>query len=306
MQVLDAAFPHWTIAQLQAARLGVMRYVGSAGNPKNITSGEFRAYVAGGVPFGLVYESSGADYVGGTAAGRVAGFAARTPARAFGFPDSRPLFTTIDRGVHWADVIGDYQRAFNIAAAGGAPQGFYGDAEIGDRLLALGLIRWYWQAGARAWPGDAIDDPRACLVQRVAKTYPQFPASSYDVNDVFATDWGQYPAPKLTPPKPPKPPTGTTTHYEDPHMPNATDIRIDRLDEHGNGHVELKPPLVPELLTSARVKGLTHLAVRPPESAGTYDPIPRLSCTIAPDKAAEIVIEGGSPNGVCTFRVTWV
>lgn len=302
--VLDAAFPRWLDQLDTLPILGVMRYVSWLPNGKVIGKAEFDATLAAGKAVGIVWESTGTDYVGGYDAGHRAGLEARRQAHALGFPDSRPIYTTVDRGDHWSDVLGEYQRGFNDAAGQqGAPQGFYGDVELGHRLLDLGLIAWFWQTNARAWPGDSIDSPRAALIQRTSKSHPSLPASSYDENDVFALDWGQFPAP--APPSPPEPPTGTTTSYTEASVPEQTDIRIPKLDEHGNGHVKLAPPLTPTKLTAGRVHSLFHLAVRPPESAGRYDPIPRLSLTIGPDHLGEVVVEGGLPGGACTFRVTW-
>lgn len=312
-RVLDAAYPRWSIEQLvewlHAGRLaGVMRYVGDASNGKNITPDECHELLAANVPFGLVYETSGTDYTGGGPAGAHAGSVARANARRVGFPDSRPIYSTVDRGDHASPLIVQYQAAYNSSGGAGPGGGaFYGDGDLAAMLFAHGLIRWHWQPGARAWPGDAIDDPRAALIQRTSASFPELPRGTYDENDVFASDWGQVPAPAVHPLPPPKPPTAVVTEYEDDgEMGKQADVRIDRLDEHGNGHVELKPPLVPETVASSRVKGLFHLAVRPPETAGKYDPIPKLSLTLDAQHDSEVVIEGGLPLGACTFRVTWV
>lgn len=303
--VLDAAYPRWSIEQLKAwhaaGRIeGVIRYVGKTSNSKNITAHEYGELDDAGIPRALVYESSGADYVGGAPAGSYAGAVAREAAMVAGHPNTRPIFTTVDRGDHASPLLIAYQGAFNVHGS----RAMYGDVELGESLFGAGLLTWFWQTNARAWPGDAHDDPRAALIQRTSKSFPELPAGSYDESNVFATDWGQWP---IATPAPTPPPSSVISQFEeDGEVWNQVDVRVPKLDKDGNGHVELVAPLTPEAIATSRVKSLFHLAVRPPESAGKYDPIPRLSLTIAPDKHAEVAIEGGPPNGVCTFRVEYV
>lgn len=293
MQVLDAAFPSWSLSQLVG--LGVMRYVGSHGNPKNIGQGEYDALIAGKIPFGLVFESNGTDYVNGYGQGVTDGQTARGAAHGLGWPDGRPIYCTVDRGDGANPVIIDYQRGFNAGAS--MPIGaFYGDRALAAVLFAAGMIRWYWQPGARAWPGDATDDPRAALIQRAGRTVPGV-AGSYDVNDVFATDWGQYPAPSSPVPAP-KPQPPTTTPFPGGPVPDLTifEQAIPALDEHGAGHVPIPG------VKSGSVFSWGAIATPDPAKVGHYVPIPSVSLTIGADGFAELVLENGQPHGPASVR----
>lgn len=294
MQVLDAAFPHWTIGQLVAAGVGVMRYVGSHGNPKNIGQGEFDALVNGGVPFGLVYEGSGTDYVGGAAAGLRDGQTARGAAHGLGWPDGLPIYCTVDTGAGPDPAIISYQHGFNAGAR--TPEGaFYGDVALAGLLFAAGLIRWYWQPGARAWPGDATDDPRACLIQRAGGVRPAVDGS-FDVNDVFATNWGQYPAPASPVPAPPPAPPTSTPNEGGPDVGYTRFEQTVTLDEHGAGHLPIPG------VSAADVFSWGSIATPDPAKLGRYVPIPDVSLTIGADGKAELVLENGQPHGPASVR----
>lgn len=300
--VLDAAFPRWSIGQLQSwhasGRLaGVIRYVGSAASSKNITPHEFDELVMAKVPVGLVFESTGTDYTEGASAGSRDGTTARTAAHAIGFPDSRPIYSTVDRGDRADPRLIDYQRAYNVACGHRHwLEGFYGDRELGDELFGSGLLGWYWQTNARGWPGDALDDPRAAIIQRTSKRFPELPAGAYDESDVFATDWGQYPAPVPTKPVPPASPPRTSPF---PGLPGVTLFEQScTLDEHGAAHLPLP-------VDAGHVAFWGPIATPSPEKVGRYVPIGDVSLTIGANSMGEIVIENGVPFGPASVRVLY-
>lgn len=300
MKVLDAAYPAWTIPELANPQIaGVIRYVGDEASSKNMRPREFSELVAAGVRVGTVFETSGTDYVGGYAQGVTDGRKARTAAHGLGFPDSRPIFCTVDRGDGPNPTIVDYERGFNVGAGFGHwLEGFYGDRALAGLLFSAGVVGWYWQTNARGWPGDATDDPRAAIIQRTSKSFPQIPPGSYDESDVFATDWGQYPAPASPVPAPPPPPP-TSTHHAGGPMATGYDIfeqAIVALDEHGAGHVPIPG------VHASDVFSIMPIATPDPAKTGGYYPIPSVSLTIGADGNAELVLEHGQPHGPASVR----
>lgn len=300
--VLDAAYPRWSITQLKAwhasGRLaGVIRYVGSSSNSKNIQPREFDELVVARIPVGLVFESTGTDYTAGANAGAQDGTTARKAAHVCGFPDSRPIYSTVDRGDHADPRLIAYQSAYN-ATCGQRHyrEGFYGDRELGDELFGAGLLGWYWQTNARAWPGDALDDPRAAIIQRTSKRFPELAAGAYDESDVFATDWGQYPAPVPTKPVPPASPPRIGPF---PGLPGVTLFeQTCTLDEHGSAHLPLP-------VDAGHVVCWGPIATPSPEKIGRYVPIGDVSLTIGQNGKGEIVLENGVPFGPASVRVLY-
>jgi Domain of unknown function (DUF1906) len=300
--VLDAAYPRWSIGQLkswhESGRLaGVIRYVGSSHSSKNIQPREFDELVAGGIPLGLVFESTGTDYTAGAAAGGPDGTTARVAAHACGFPDSRPIYSTVDRGDHANPALIDYQRAYNVTCGQRHYlEGFYGDRELGGELFGAGLLGWYWQTNARGWPGDALDDPRAAIIQRTSKRFPELASGAYDESDVFATDWGQYPAPVPSKPVPPASPPRTSAF---PGLPGVTLFEQScTLDEHGAAHLPLP-------VGAGNVASWGPIATPSPEKVGRYVPIPDVSLTIGGNGKGEVVLENGVPFGPASVRVLY-
>lgn len=301
-KVLDAAYPRWTIAQLQEWKrshglLGVMSYVSWLPNGKVITRDRFAALEEAGIDQGLVWESTGTDFTGGYSAGLKDGTEARRQANLLGFPAERPIYSTIDVGAHASAIATEYQHGFDIGSGVGAPggEGFYGDRELALAMRAAGVLdRFYWETNARAWPGDGVDDAAAVMIQRTSKSFP-LPPGSYDESDVFARDWGQHPAPTSAPVPKPSPPISIP-------MPGGPDMDYTRfeqtvtLDDHGDGHVP-----IPGVLASA-VFSWGAIATPDPAKVGHYVPAPNVSLTIGQDGHAELILEGGLPNGPASVR----
>lgn len=298
MRALDSAFPGWTIAELKSAGIvAVGRYVAFKPNGKIIEKPEYDRYIANGIGVFLVWESSGTSFTGGYAAGYVEGHEARKQARALGHPDDCGIYWTIDTGAHFSASCSAYAHGFNDAGNVGV-QNFYGDVEIGHALLDLGLITKFWQTNARGWPGDKVDSPHAVMIQRYALVVPGI-RGSYDVDDVFAADFGQHPRPATVPAKPSKPVTPPVQHPsvnigDDVHTKDISNVR---LDKDGNGIEAFAGITNAQLIGAPAIFGGND-----PAHDGHYDKVP-VARYLAGANPVHVVIAGGQPFGVYTIRV---
>lgn len=304
-QALDSAYPTWTVDELRAAGIvAVGRYVAFKPNGKVITHDEYVRYLSVGIAVFLVWESSGHSFTGGYAVGYAEGVEARKQARALGHPDERPVFAAYDTGTVDLNAASAYMHGFNDGGGCG-PQGVYADVVVGEHLLGLGLCRMFWETNARGWPGDSIDDPRAVMVQRYAHVVAGV-AGSYDVNDVFATDFGQHPRPTSTPvplPTPAAPPVQHPTIYIGDVALHTTLISGIHLDEHGNGEVAVKEVSWEHVAGLIVIGGNNPLAPKP--AGGRYDKTP-VARVVNGSNPALIVITGGEPNGTYSVNVSSV
>lgn len=293
-KALDAAYPGWTVGQLQRAGIvAVGRYLAPLPNSKVIQKAEYDALLAGGIAVFLVWEVSAAT---ATAAGYAGGFAhgreARRQARLLGHPDDCIIYQAVDTGAQPSNAIRNYQSGFNDGGKVGI-QGMYGDAAIGHDLLDRHLIAKFWQTNATGWPGDSEDSPRAVLHQRFREVVPNV-SGAYDVDDVNAVDFGQNPRPvPAPPPAPPKPPTSTTHDYGDTPV-KITEIDGIHLDPKGDGNVPAP---------AGRVSNVLVRGGGDPNSSGHYGARPTASLTA---DGKFIVIVNGEPGGTYTLIVTTV
>lgn len=298
-RALDSAFPRWTIAELKAAGIvAVFRYLAFKPNGKVIEKPEYDGYIANGIAVGLVWESSGHSFTGGYAVGYVEGAEARKQARLLGHPDDRPLYTAYDVGALPSQVIMDYQRGFNDGAGPSGAQGVYGDVAIGHALLDAGRCSVFWQTNARGWPGDRVDSPRAVMIQRYAQVVPGV-TGSYDVDDVFAADFGQHPRPVVAPVPKPSPPTQhPTISIGDPHV-HTTLISGIHLDGDGNGEVAVHKVPAQHVIATVVIGGSNPLVAR------RYDKTPTTR-VVNDSNPALVVISAGEPNGTYSLNVSSV
>lgn len=81
-------------ALAQAGAKFVVRYLGTSS--KCLTASETASLRAAGIGIGLVYETTGATFTGGLAAGQKDGAAAMAAAQKLGVPDGTPIFFAID------------------------------------------------------------------------------------------------------------------------------------------------------------------------------------------------------------------
>lgn len=295
MRALDSAFPGWTIAELKSAGIvAVFRYVAFKPNGKIIEKPEYDNYLAHGIAVGLVWESSGTSFTGGYAAGYDEGVQARKQARELGHPDERPVFAAYDTGAVFSQTIANYQHGFNDGGGCG-PQGVYGDVSIGNGLLNEGECRMFWQTNARGWPGDRADSPHAVMIQRYALVVAGV-RGSYDVDDVFAADFGQHPKPATVPAKPTPPPKQLPTID---HGDNVKTTPIDNvpLDKDGNGWIDVHGVTTAQIVASPAVFGGTNPAAK--DTHGNYrgyDRIPAVRI-VSGSNPARLVFSGGEPGG---------
>lgn len=197
-RVLDYSAARPDPATMAAAKIvGVCRYICRPTNSfniaKTVTKAENDRLHAAGIAVTLNFEQE-KDRWRHPELGFGDGRVARAMARALGHPDSRPIIQSVD--TNWTGgELGtalSYQSEFN-RGSGTGPQGMYGTGAMIDAAFAKGLIVVGWQTASRSWTGNANDSPNAALLQRTSKSYPQFPATSYDENDIRKADWGQWP-----------------------------------------------------------------------------------------------------------------
>lgn len=302
MKVLDAGWPTWNLTALKSLGvLGIGRYLAPLPNDKAIGFAEYEAALRVGLTVFLVWESSGVSYAGGYQSGYAEGHEARRQARVLGHPDSAAIYAAIDTGAHWSAVVMAYQRGFNDGGNCG-PQGFYGDAEIGNQLLDYGLIRLFWQTNATGWPGDSVDCPRAALIQRTSHSFPNI--GGYDESDVFAVDYGQNPRPAAPlPPFVPSPPTQHPTLYVGDLAVHLTLISGIHLDREGDGEVAVADVAWNHVQSIVVIGGNNPNGPKP--GGGRYDKTPTTR-VVNGSNPALIVIENGEPEGTYSLNVSSV
>lgn len=166
--------------------VGVVRYIGTRGRSKNLTTAEATAMKAAGIPIGLVYEEGAGWMRGGAAAGAAAAHAALADAAACGVT-VRCVYLACDEDVttQMSAVMACLDGAATIL--GKARTGVYGEADVIDAAVP-GHAAWGWQT--RAWSGGRVSS-RAALLQQIG--YVAVGGVECDRNTVLRDDWGQSP-----------------------------------------------------------------------------------------------------------------
>jgi hypothetical protein len=179
-------------AVLRAAGfLGVVRYL-SAYDParphsKDLTVGELRALIAGGLDIAVVWETTANRTSSGPAAGATDARAANAQATTLGMPASRPIYMATDGNIFDATILGYY-----LAAKDASPRPIrpYGNTALVDACAANGM--------GGGWKVQTWGPPTAnASLQQMPNVAT--PVSGTDVNDVLAADWGQWTAPTAAP-----------------------------------------------------------------------------------------------------------
>ncbi|WP_433754391.1 glycoside hydrolase domain-containing protein [Nocardia sp. CA-135398] len=143
------------------------------------------------------------DWTTGYDGGHRMGLQAREIHAAAGGHDRCPIFFAVDEDIslnQWNDEAVEFFRGINDAI-GREWTGVYGSSKVCAWAIQDGVIGrtsedryWAWQT--RAWSGNRLDTPEAVLYQRVIDTPsnpgPDIDGSSVDVNDILATDFGQW------------------------------------------------------------------------------------------------------------------
>ncbi|HEY5040662.1 MAG TPA: glycoside hydrolase domain-containing protein [Verrucomicrobiae bacterium] len=196
-QGVDYASNHPNLSALKAAGYSfVIRYVSASGNAKNITSSEAQSLQSAGLDIILVFESTANEMQNGYSAGVADANTAVTVATAAGAPQNFFCYFACDFDAQPSD-----QTAINAyldgaaSVLGVARVGFYGGYDPLKSVLDAGKAAKGWQT--TAW-SDGNVDSRISLYQYV---YNQTSAGgSYDVDEGFGSDLGQWSVADTTPP----------------------------------------------------------------------------------------------------------
>lgn len=203
-QVMDYSVARPDIAAIKAAGfVGVCRYqwIVPGTRPdfnraKAITRPEYGALLAAGLTVALNCQVDKADYLGGYATGLRHGRFSLLHSREMGHPDSRPVILTVqDTGIAPSNynLAVEYMHGF-MDGRGLGPQAYYGGTTIGNLCVNAGLAKFIWHpVAATSW--SAVPSDSVALRQLPSKSYPQFPPTAYDENDIVQADWGQHPGP---------------------------------------------------------------------------------------------------------------
>jgi len=179
-------------AALKAAGVSlVMRYVSTAGNPKNITKGEYQALTAAGIQVGLVYETSANWMLGGYNTGLADARSARAQATAVGYPTWQRLWYAADWDASSAQIATVLDALHGAADAEGSKSrvAIYGGYNAVQAAAGAGY-GGAWQTVA--WSGGRWS-PAAVL--RQTGEQKSCGGVQVDVNDITGTVLLPPPAP---------------------------------------------------------------------------------------------------------------
>jgi hypothetical protein len=197
----------------------VGRYIGWDSVPgyrsigKNITAAEAKIILQAGMSIFLAFEYAANAATHGATQGRLDGALASEQLSMLGAPDNMTVYFAVDFDLpdyaptltdipaHAMSKLGPVGEYF-AAITAGRPRyeiGVYGGYYAVSRLLNTGLATKAWQA--TAWSGGLLD-PRTNIYQTLALA-PVL-GGDVDIREHTATvsDYGQWPRPKIAPPKP--------------------------------------------------------------------------------------------------------
>lgn len=185
---LDYSAGRPTGAAVRAAgHVGVIRYAGTQGRPKNITKAEYQDMDRNGVGVALIFEDLAGDALKGWGRGVDAARAIAADAASIGFPTSRPLYFAVDQDITTQmDAVKAYFGGI-ASVLGSRPIGVYGEADVLDAVIGSGLAEYGWQTAA--WSKGRRTN-KARLFQRIGSVVVG--GIACDVNDILAADWGQH------------------------------------------------------------------------------------------------------------------
>lgn len=195
-----------------AGHMGAVRYV-SEPRPgaswmlgKPVTLEETRDFANQGLYTASVYQfgrAETADWLGGAASASKHAPQAIRLHRAAGGPTGRPIYVAIDDNPHrdhYSHQIRPYLRAFQAAlTVAGYQLGVYGNYNVIQWCVEDGIGSYFWQ---HDWGSGGKIHPRTTIHQK-AKWTAVIDGVEVDINNVYASDWGQW-LPN-TAPQPPLP-----------------------------------------------------------------------------------------------------
>ncbi|WIM68997.1 DUF1906 domain-containing protein [Corynebacterium breve] len=184
-----------------AGHLGAVRYVSNPrpdaqwmkGKPVSIA--EARDFANNGLATASVYQfgrADTADWLGGAASAAIHAPQAISLHQAAGGPTGRPIYIAIDDNptrTQYTEQIRPYLQAFGTAlTVAGYRVGVYGNWNVIEWCIQDGIGQYFWQ---HDWGSGGKIHPRTTIHQK-AKWQTYIDGIQVDINNVYASDWGQW------------------------------------------------------------------------------------------------------------------
>lgn len=168
--------------------IGVMRYLGSDTNGRDVDVAELESLWGAGLGVGFVYESSANRALQGYDAGRYDAGQADYYLSLLGVPDAVPCYFACDCDVDYHETWGAVEDYYAGTMASCHPARCYGEADVIDMCHnSFGMIHG-WQPAASSWSGGRLS-PHASMWQK----WPYVMNDQCDDNEVLCPndqiDW---------------------------------------------------------------------------------------------------------------------
>lgn len=186
----------------RAGHIGAIRYVsnkrpGAAWmTSKPVTLQEAAANAAAGLPTASVYQfgrAETADWKQGAAGAAIHAPQAISLHKAAGGPTHRPIYIAIDDNPtreHYTQFIRPYLQAFSKAlSVAGYQTGVYGNYNTIEWASQDGIGTFYWM---HDWGSNGKIHPKTTIHQLPQSRQQTIENVIVDVNEVYASDWGQW------------------------------------------------------------------------------------------------------------------
>ena len=186
----------------RAGHIGAIRYVSNkrpgaawmTGKP--VTLQEAAANAAAGLPTASVYQfgrAETADWKQGAAGAAIHAPQAISLHKAAGGPTHRPIYIAIDDNPtreHYTQFIRPYLQAFSKAlSVAGYQTGVYGNYNTIEWASQDGISTFYWM---HDWGSNGKIHPKTTIHQLPQSRQQTIENVIVDVNEVYASDWGQW------------------------------------------------------------------------------------------------------------------
>ena len=186
----------------RAGHIGAIRYVSNkrpgaawmTGKP--VTLQETAANAAAGLPTASVYQfgrAETADWKQGAAGAAIHAPQAISLHKAAGGPTHRPIYIAIDDNPtreHYTQFIRPYLQAFSKAlSVAGYQTGVYGNYNTIEWASQDGIGTFYWM---HDWGSNGKIHPKTTIHQLPQSRQQTIENVIVDVNEVYASDWGQW------------------------------------------------------------------------------------------------------------------
>ena len=186
----------------RAGHIGAIRYVSNkrpgaawmTGKPVSLQ--EAAANAAAGLPTASVYQfgrAETADWKQGAAGAAIHAPQAISLHKAAGGPTNRPIYIAIDDNPtreHYTQLIRPYLQAFSKAlSVAGYQTGVYGNYNTIEWASRDGIGRFYWM---HDWGSNGKIHPKTTIHQLPQSRQQTIENVIVDVNEIYASDWGQW------------------------------------------------------------------------------------------------------------------